>query len=255
MEKESPETVGEYLANARESSGLTVEDVSSVTKVARRYIEAIENDDFSMFSSPQLLRGYVKLLAKTVKADGKKTASLLEDAISKDFKGRNPEDIVGKRFKEERQKSEDFKKKFLIIIFSGILIIILSYAAVKTNEFIRSTGGISMLKHYIPPAIKSEPPKIKKQVNYRKQNIKYAVVLKGKAVHRTWVAVKIDHEPAKASMLHAGNTVAWKARKRLWIKIGNAGGIILNYNGKNLGKPGTESQVVTLNFPSPAKLK
>jgi hypothetical protein len=54
-------------------------------------------------------------------------------------------------------------------------------------------------------------------------------------------------------MLYPEESKTWKADKRLRIKIGNAGGIILNYNGKDIGKPGKEGQVVTLFFPPKKK--
>ncbi len=69
------ETVGEYLKAKRKSCGLETIDIAKNTRINLSYIEAIENDDFSVFSSPQLLKGYVKLLAKTVKADEKKAVS------------------------------------------------------------------------------------------------------------------------------------------------------------------------------------
>ncbi|MHB1546491.1 MAG: helix-turn-helix domain-containing protein [bacterium] len=250
MDSEMPETSGEYLRNSRKSLGLTVDEVSNITKIRAQYIEAIENDDFAMFSSPHLLKGYIKLLAKTVKADEKKAAALLEAEAGENFKDKHIEDIVGKRFKEEIQKSKDFKKRILVIVFAGILIIILSYAIIKIYEYIKTAPRIhiampfqSRIKSLVPeghPSVSGRPPKIRAN---------YPVILKGKVIKRTWVAVKIDGGSAATSMLYAGDTETWKAKKRIRIKIGNAGGIVLNYNGKDIGSPGTEKQVVTLNFP------
>ena len=50
-------------------------------------------------------------------------------------------------------------------------------------------------------------------------------------------------------MLYDGAVKTWKAKKTLWIKIGNAGGILLTYNGKYLGKLGENKEVITLKFP------
>jgi hypothetical protein len=50
-------------------------------------------------------------------------------------------------------------------------------------------------------------------------------------------------------MLYPGTVKVWKAKKNLRIKIGNAGGILLSYNGKYLGKLGKNKEVITLNFP------
>ncbi|MHB8231855.1 MAG: helix-turn-helix domain-containing protein [bacterium] len=258
MDSEAPKTAGDYLRTKRESLGLTREEISLTTKIRPQYIEAVENGNFSMFSSPQLLKGYIKLIAKTLKADDKEALILLEAEINENFKGKHIEDIVGERFKEERQKTEKLKKRVLIIVFVGFFVIILSYAAVKVYEFARTKPAI----HIVLPFQSSIESIISKPVplHYNKpengngivkktQSTHYAAVLKGKAIKRTWVAVKIDGENSKALMLYPGDTEVWKAKRRLKIKIGNAGGIILNYNGENLGKPGVEKQVITLNFP------
>ncbi len=247
------ETVGEYLRANRKHLGLKSDEVSRITKISAAYIEAIEYGDFSLFSSPQLLKGYVKLIAKTVKADEKTAISLLESGLKEGFKDKRIEDIVGARFKEEIQKSRDFRKKILIIFFGGILIIILSYASIKLYDYIKILQAQGIYASSSRPSVAASKKNVAEKSGNAINNVTlkkdYAAVLKGKVVRRTWVAVKIDGGRIKTSMLYAGESKVWKAKKKLRIKIGNAGGIILNYNGKALGKPGGEKQVVTLNFP------
>ena len=249
------ETVGEYLKASRKSCGLETAEISKITKINASYIEAIENDDFSLFSSPQLLKGYVKLLAKTVKADEKKTVSLLESELKTNFTGKVVEDIVGEKFKEEIKKSQSFRRKFLFVLFGGILIIILSYVSLKLYGYIKTLRAAETHRASKPLNSPAAVNPIKKKLNNKIKGSqkKYGVLLKGKIVKKTWVAVKIDERHTKTSMLYPKESKTWKANKRLRIKIGNAGGIILNYNGKDIGKPGKEGQVVTLFFPPKKK--
>ncbi len=249
------QTVGEYLKSSRKFSDLEIDRVSRITKINTSYIEAIENDDFSLFSSPQLLKGYIKLIAKTVSADENKAVSLLESELKNNFKGKVVEDIVGEKFKEEMMKSQSFRKKFFIILFGGILIIILSFMLLKLYGYIKTLRaaephGASILLNQSTAANTS---KKKINNNIKVSQKKYGVLLKAKIVKKTWVAVKIDERHTKTSMLYPKESNVWKAHKRLRIKIGNAGGIILNYNGKNIGKPGKEGQVITLFFPPKKK--
>ncbi len=124
----------------------------------------------------------------------------------------------------------------------GISIIILSYLALKIYRYVKTLRATETHKSSII---------FKKKQNNDKKKIKkkYDVLLKADIVKKTWVAVKIDRKHTKTAMLYPKEVMIWKAYKRLKIKIGNAGGIILNYNGKNIGKPGKEGQVVTLFFP------
>jgi cytoskeletal protein RodZ len=245
------ETVGEYLNTSRKSCGLETAEISKITKINASYIEAIENDDFSFFSSPQLLKGYVKLLARTVNADEKKAVSLLESELKSNFTGKAVEDIVGEKFKEEIKRSQSFRRKFLFVLFGGILIIILSYVSLKLYGYIKTlraseTHRVS-IRHSLSSSANTSKKKIDKNINGSQK--KYRILLKAKIVKKTWVAVKIDKRRTKTSMLYPKESKTWNANRRLRIKIGNAGGIILNYNGKDIGKPGKEGQVVTLFFP------
>ncbi len=230
------ETIGEYFKLKRKESGLTRSKISEITKIGPQYIKAIEEDDFSFSPSPQMLKGYVKLIAKTVGADEEYAFNLLEPQLKESFKDKNVEDILGDRVKEEKQKSYRLKKRILIIIFAGIFIVILSFVSLKILEFFQ----------FKPQNLVTVPFHLKKK---KKNSLQYAVVLKGKVIKKTWVAVKIDNKIQKTYMLYPGNVKTWKAKKTLKIKIGNAGGIRLNYNGKSLGILGKEKEVITLSFP------
>ncbi len=267
MENETAgnETAGKYLRRKREALGLTVDEVSGASKIRPGYIEAIENDDFSPFSSPHLLKGYVKLIVKTLGADDKEVLDLLEPDMKERFKDRRIEDIVGTSFKEERQKYEKLRKRVLYIAVIWLIAVILIYASVKAYEFVRA-GNLTFPFNFSPvkaggslsngfarqksgnlnAGSKTEPSS---SPHPTPSPSRYAVILTGKVIERTWVSVETEEGGQKTQMLYPGDTEVWKAKRKLKIKIGNGGGIILNYNGKNIGKPGGEKQVVTLNFP------
>lgn len=244
------ETIGEYFKLKREESGLTYSKISGITKIRPQYIEAIEENDFSLFSSPQILKGYVKLIAKTIGADEEYVLNLLEPQLKEGFKNKNVKDILGERFKEEKRKSHRLRKRILITVLACLLIIILSLASLRIFEFFKfgNRGLVTATFHSSKKIALNRHLKKK-----RKNNLEYAVVLKGKVIKRTWVAVRIDNKGQKTYMLYPGDVKTWKAKKTMGIKIGNAGGISLNYNGKSLGKLGKEKEVITLSFPAESK--
>ena len=256
---EEAKTAGEYLRSKRKDAGMTVDEISSITKIRTGYIESIENGDFSQFTSQHLLKGYIKLIAKTVRADEKKAVGLLEPELKENFKDRHVEDIVGNRFKEEKEKSDKFRKRVAVIVLIGFLAIALSYAAVKLYNLVGSAHISKLFKFSGRKASPVLSPKISglekggkvSAAGSRQPAVlpQYAVVLSGAVTEKTWVAVEIDGGDVQTSMLYPGYDETWKAKNILKIKIGNAAGIDLTYNGKDLGKPGGEKQVITLNFP------
>ncbi len=62
---------GKTLREAREAKGLTIEDIVKKTHMMSRQIEALENEDFSIFAAPIYGRGFVKLYCETVGLDAK----------------------------------------------------------------------------------------------------------------------------------------------------------------------------------------
>lgn len=52
--------VGEILKKRRIEKNLTLEDVEKKTKIRKKFLQAIENGDYSLFSSSTYLRGFIK---------------------------------------------------------------------------------------------------------------------------------------------------------------------------------------------------
>ncbi len=71
------------------------------------------------------------------------------------------------------------------------------------------------------------------------------------AEDKTWVFVNIDDGESKEVLLNQGEYIKWSAKNDFSLKIGNAGGIKLIFDGKEIGPLGEKGQVVSLELPSP----
>ncbi|MFC7441538.1 helix-turn-helix domain-containing protein [Laceyella putida] len=58
--------IGYRLRQARESLGLSLEDVEATTRIRKKYLIALEQGDFSQFPSPVYVRSYIRTYAITV---------------------------------------------------------------------------------------------------------------------------------------------------------------------------------------------
>ena len=74
-------------------------------------------------------------------------------------------------------------------------------------------------------------------------------VLEIEAVEETWLYLKIDDNLIYSMLLEPGQKKSWTGNKRFFLKIGNAGGIRLTFDGKALGSPGKRGHVVRLTLP------
>ena len=70
-------TAGAILAQARESAGLSVENVAMQLKLAPRQVAAIERDDFASLPGRTFVRGFVRNYARLLKLDVDATLAAL----------------------------------------------------------------------------------------------------------------------------------------------------------------------------------
>ena len=66
---------------------------------------------------------------------------------------------------------------------------------------------------------------------------------------KTWILVTIDNTETKEMLLNKGESAKLSAKNGFSLKIGNAGGIKLIFDGKDMGMPGENGKVITLNLP------
>jgi len=74
-------------------------------------------------------------------------------------------------------------------------------------------------------------------------------VLVADVLERTWVQISVDGREPRDFIFQPESHLRWKADERMDLLIGNAAGIVLNYNGtilKDLGRPG---EVIRVRLP------
>src|SRR5690242_12182289 len=72
--------VGAFLREMRDKRGLSLDELSRVTRVARPYLEALESDAFGSLPAPVFTRGFIRAYCQAVGASP-------EDALAR-FDGR-----------------------------------------------------------------------------------------------------------------------------------------------------------------------
>lgn len=63
------QSVGSRLRDARETRGMSLEDLAQITKISRAHLEAIENDNFLVLPAPVFARGFVRSYGAAVGLD------------------------------------------------------------------------------------------------------------------------------------------------------------------------------------------
>lgn len=73
------------------------------------------------------------------------------------------------------------------------------------------------------------------------------------ATEECWIHSNADNTDTRQFSLRKGDTFALTFTKSLELKLGNAGGVRIRYNGEDMPAPGQSGQVRTLTFPPAAR--
>lgn len=71
--------LGTYLGQLREERGLSIDEVARVTRVAPRYLEALEREDFAALPAPVFTRGYIRAYCQALEVPADEALSRFVD--------------------------------------------------------------------------------------------------------------------------------------------------------------------------------
>ena len=69
-------SVGQQLRQAREAQKMDLHEIVDITKIRADHLRALEEGNYSVFSAPVYIRGFVRSYATLLKLD---TAQILEE--------------------------------------------------------------------------------------------------------------------------------------------------------------------------------
>ncbi|HEY4715981.1 MAG TPA: helix-turn-helix domain-containing protein [bacterium] len=236
------EGFGSYLKRQRGLRNISIEEISKATRIKKDYIEAIENENFSLLPSATYLSGFVRNYSRYIGIDSEDALLRLESYL------RALEGNEKKKGKENGQKNNkdklSFKKPELVYIITGITVLVLLIILLvlnKKGEEKKLITAIGEPKSEIKTEVKepSQKPELKEE----------ELVLKVEAIQKTWIMVRLDNAKPFDVLLWDGNTVTWKAKSRISLRIGNPQGVYISLNGVPLKNLGQKSGVIGLVLP------
>ncbi|MGD0231461.1 MAG: RodZ domain-containing protein [Syntrophorhabdales bacterium] len=264
--------VGQLLKTAREEKGLTLEDVSGTLFIRKSTIGAIESGDWQNLPHIVYVRGYIVQYASFLNIVDVVKPALLASRDPAPEEERQPLPVRP----EETPRQWGVGRKItgatvVAAIFIGFLVLLnmrgpgrvapVASQTLREHRQTASTTGTATDAYdrqegspYQPPgddSYRTVAGADRSTGSYDRE--KERMVLEPKKLmiacqERTWVRVVIDGSDKKEFMLNPEEVVMLNAKEKFDLLIGNAAGVRLIYNGKDIGLTGGKGEVKHVNL-------
>lgn len=240
--------MSEELKQRRIELGKSIEEISKLTKIKSSYIQAIEDGNWNQLPLEIYTKSYIKTYSELLGLDSKKFIEDYENYL------RNRDDLTKKNIpdfkdksnsKEEKQNKTKNYPRWTISLIITLVVFILIFTILHFDQ----------QEYYIPPPPNPQPLKsqildeVKPQKQLSNEEPHKSHILRIEAVDRVWMRIIIDEKEKKEYLLESGQNINLEALKSFKLHIGNAGGVKVYFNNKDLGKLGATGQVVYLKLP------
>ncbi|MEU6995020.1 helix-turn-helix domain-containing protein [Streptomyces sp. NPDC046465] len=248
--------IGRVLRQARIDAGLTVDEISTSTRVRIPIVHAIEQDDFSRCGGDVYARGHIRTLARAVGVD---PAPLLAQ-YDEGHGGRPPAPTpAAPLFEAERIRSEPRRPNWTAAMVAAIVAVIgfVGFTAFSGGD--DSDSSKSLAEGSTPANTKpAEKPKPTKPADPKPDPSDSAIagVPRDKVTvkvvapdGRSWISAK-DHSGRTLfdGVLEQGQDKTFQDKQKIDLVLGDAGAIELYVNGKQVDNEFEPGQVERLTY-------
>ncbi|AXE89069.1 helix-turn-helix domain-containing protein [Streptomyces sp. Go-475] len=238
--EEARPSIGRALQQARIAAGLTVDDVSSATRVRMNIVHAIEADDFTACGGDVYARGHIRTLAKAVHLD---PAPLLAQ-YGEEHGGRPAPTPAAPLFEAERIRPERRGPNWTAAMVAAIVAVIGFVGFTMFQGGDDGSGEANVAEGSTPDASASPTTKTKKPADPKPEPSDSAIaaapqdkvtVQVAATDGRSWIAAR-DHNNRMLfdGVLKQGDSKTFQDSSKIHLVLGDAGAIDLFVNGKKI---------------------
>lgn len=237
---------GEIFKKRREDLGRDIREIADLLKIKASYLVAIENDAFAELPARVYTVGYIRCYAKYLEVDAE---SIIEH-YTKNLSQPVHTTIIPIAF--SKKKSPKIYYVGLPLVCASAVFFFGAHAWTARNNKTKVQPRNTQVVKVVRPSV-SKPPE-----EYRglaeegpggrladgEHNLEIA------ATDTTWISVKYADGKSEEMLLRPGNARGMKFSGKVLIKVGNAGGINVRLDEKDLGVLGSLGQVISMSLPS-----
>ncbi|RMH68894.1 MAG: helix-turn-helix domain-containing protein [Gemmatimonadetes bacterium] len=242
-------SLGEFLRSERESRNRTLEDIAKATRIRLQYLQAIERDDFDLFSAEAYLKGFLIAYAQQLGIPQK-------EILERYYEARPSQKPPAATGSPEALIEDDRTETPLADV--GYLNTGLPMWLPKVGIAVGGVLGVIVLIFLVRSCVPLAPPVTPEPATNTVADSDHAAVpdstapvtvdsvttpdsgedvpdkisLRLNTVDTTWMRIRVDDASSEELMLYPGDTREWEATQKFTLNIGNIDGIQLWFNGQ-----------------------
>lgn len=230
--------IGERLKSARSAKGLSLEAVARATKIQRRILEAMEEDQVEEILDWAYAKIFMKKYAGYLGLDG---AVVVEEYLT----SHAPlQERLNPSLEAPSPKPRETSALSRILIPAGLGLMALtglSFLGYLVMDLIGNLKENRRAARAMPAQSAPRTPTVEKVPAALKLIVPFSVPLKLTVSTKAdvWMQVKSDGTVIFQNVLPKGSKESWTAKEELELWTGNAGAMELSLNGRPLGSPGS----------------
>jgi cytoskeleton protein RodZ len=254
------ESFGQYLKSLREEKGGTLEEISENTKIAVSNLDFLEKDRYDLLPPRVFVKGFVRSYAKELEIDPDECLIKFEEYTRQGELEEISDDDL-QIFQQTPKTIPLIRNRWFTIILSvaGLLSLCVLIATGVTRFFLENGGNVS--RNNDSKAIKSgEPAGLNSRISKEASSDRNAIsvgardgtgkkILEIRALSTAWVRVEPDGGAAEDVIMAPGDVQVFTAQNGFSVQTGNAGGLRLKFEGKDMPVLGKTNQTLSINLP------
>jgi cytoskeletal protein RodZ len=241
-------SLGETLRQARLDRGASLADAEAETHIRRKYLEALEAEDYAALPPMVYTRGFIRTYARYLGLDPEGTLDLFGP-------GRVREERMAIRAATPQLTPTRPVSMRLFTAIAGVVLIglLLAYLWTQYTSFVESLGqaeqpavartAVASPQGGGQPTAAPAPVQPTSAPPPTNAAPEQGIVLETRVTERTWMEVWVDGSSQLQATLQAGQTRSFNANQSIRMRVGNAGGVQVTINGQPQGPLGDRFQV------------
>lgn len=245
-------SLGETLRQARLDRGSSLSDAEEETHIRRKYLEALEGEDYGGLPAVVYTRGFIRTYARYLGLDPESTLDLFGPARLRE------ERTLLRAATPQLTASRPISIRIFLAVAGVVLAgFLLAYLWTQVDSFVES---LSQIEQGSPTRVAAGPARAAGQSSPVASPVIAApgalaspapsptpergVVVDVRVTERTWLEVWIDGTSQLQTTLQGGSVRSFSGNQSVRMRVGNAAAVQAIVNGQPHGPLGERNQVV-----------